>query len=226
MKVHRGADEVSDVGQGDTIERLLPSELVRFVSPRHRLAAIRDLMERKCLQYEMTSTEVLGRGPLVLCLDKSPSMKGNKDVWASAVALALLDMVHRQHRPFVLLGFNHEVIYRKVVKPGRPLPESALFIPCSGGTDIGKVLDLSLNAVETRKVMSRSDIVVITDGVSSTHTAEWIRQRAADKGVKILGVGIGVGPEALSPWCSEVHCISEADVEGIDDETATKLFGN
>lgn len=222
-RVRRGADEISDVIQGDDIARLLPTELARIASPRYRLAAIRDLMERKCLEYQMTSTEVIGRGPLVLCLDKSPSMEGDKDIWASAVALALLNMVHRQHRTFILLGFCDTVFYRKIVRPGRPLPEDALFVPLRGGTDIGKVLDLALHAVETRTVMKRADIVLITDGASDTRTAQWIKDRAKAKDVSILGVGIGVPAESLLPWCGDVHAIQ--DLNGIDDEGATKLFG-
>lgn len=224
VKVFHGADEISDVVQGDDLTRLLPSEIVRFASPRHRLAAIRDLMERKCLQYQMTSTEVLGRGPLILCLDKSTSMLGDKDTWASAVALALLDMVHRQHRTFIMLCFHDEIFYRKAVEPGRPFPESALLVPCGGnGTDIGKVLDLSLNAVESRSIMNKADIVIVTDGGSSTATAAWIRERAKARNVNILGIGIDVTKESLAPWCNEVHCVT--DMSGIDDGTSTALFG-
>ena len=222
-RVKRGADEISDVVQGDDLARLLPTEMAKIASPRYRLAAIRDLMERKLLEYEMTSLEVLGRGPLILCLDKSPSMEGDKDIWASAVALALLDMVHRQHRTFILLGFCDEVFYRKVVKPGRPLPEDALFVSLRGGTDISKVLDLALNACETRTIMKRADIVVVTDGGSDTSTAGWIRERAKAKGVQILGVGIGSAAGMLSPWCDDVCAIT--DLNGIDDSNATKLFG-
>jgi uncharacterized protein with von Willebrand factor type A (vWA) domain len=222
-RVKRGADEITDVVQGDDLARLLPTEMAKIASSRYRLAAIRDLMERKLLEYEMTSVEVLGRGPLILCLDKSPSMEGDPDIWASAVALALLDMVHRQHRTFILLGFCDEVFYRKVVKPGRPLPEDALFVPLRGGTNISKVLDLALNACETRTVMKRADIVIVTDGGSDTSTAGWIRERAKAKDVSILGVGIGTAAETLAPWCGEVLAIT--DLNGIDDEDATKLFG-
>jgi uncharacterized protein with von Willebrand factor type A (vWA) domain len=221
-RVKRGADEISDITQGDNIAQLLPSELVRLCSPRYRLSQIRDLMERKCLQYQMTSMEVLGRGPVVLCIDKSPSMEGDKDIWSSAIGLALLDMAHRQHRTFILLGFNHEVPQRVVVRVGRPLPEKELFVPCSGGTDVTNVLDLALNAVETRDVMKRADIIVITDGESDTSKAKWIRKRAKARDVRITGIGIGVKKRSLKPWCDEVHCVT--DLNGIDEEGAVALF--
>lgn len=220
--VRRGTDEIADVAQGSDVSRLLPFELVRLVSPKHRLLALRDLMEHRCLQYQMTSTETLGRGPLVLCQDKSSSMEGDKDVWSSAVSLALLDIAHRQRRDFILLGFNHDIPQRVVVRRGNPIPEKELLSPCSGGTDIFKVLDLALNAVETRKIMHRADIVLVTDGESSLQFAPWIRARAIKTGVGIVGVGIDVDESGLTPWCDEAHCIT--NVNEIDDRTSDLLF--
>lgn len=223
MRVKRGVDEITDIEQGDDISRLLPSELVRFATPRQRLAATRDLFERKCLQYQMTSTELLGRGPIVLCIDKSGSMEGDKDVWASAIGLALLDMAHRQRRAFILLGFNDRVVQTVVCRPGEPLPENALFYPTGGGTNIAAVLKKVLRAVETATASKRSDVILITDGESHAGEAAAIRERAKSLDVTILGVGFGVAKESLEPWCDETHCVTSLD--GIDDETATAIWG-
>lgn len=223
-RVKRGADEISDVVQGDDVSRLLPTELARFASPLRfrRLAAYRDLLEEKCLEYEMTSTEELGRGPLVLCVDKSPSMEGEKDIWATAVALALAEAVHREHRTFIFLGFSDTVHVRAVVKPGKPFPEKALFAPLRGGTNVEGALDLALTAVESKSVMARADVILVTDGESSTARAESIRERAGAKDVRIFGVGIGVPKENLEPWCNEVHVVT--NLQQMDDETATMFF--
>lgn len=224
-KVRRGADEIADIEQGDRIERLLPTELSRLASGRYKLAAMRDLIERKCLQYQMESVEVLGRGPLILCVDKSPSMEGDKDIWACAVGLALMDIAHRAHRDFILLGFNDEIPQRVVVRRGRPMPENALLFPCSGGTDVTKVLDLALQAVETRDIMKRADIIVVTDGESDTSRAKWIRKRAEAKDVSITGIGIGVKKRTLKPWCGNlVHSVEATSLDEVDDEAATVLF--
>ncbi len=99
QKVKHGADEISDVEQGADLGRLLPAELARFVHPKLRLAMLRDLTERRCLQYALTGSETLGKGPLVVCLDKSGSMDGPPDIWATAIALALLDVAQRERRP-------------------------------------------------------------------------------------------------------------------------------
>ena len=224
QKIKHGADEIADVEQGADLGRLLPAELARFVHPKLRLAMLRDLTERRCLQYQLTGTEVRGKGPIVVALDKSGSMDGPADVWATAVALALLDVAQRERRPFALLGFDEGVKNECLVKPTEQLPEAELFVTCGGGTDIAKVVSRGLDIIEQNPgALKKADVVIITDGGSATDRAASLRARAAALGVTILGFGIGVEPASLAPWCDEAHGIT--DLERIDDTTATKLFG-
>ena len=55
------------------------------------------------MQYLLSGNEPLGKGPLVVLLDKSGSMDGPRDIWATALSLALLDQAHRERRPFALV---------------------------------------------------------------------------------------------------------------------------
>jgi uncharacterized protein with von Willebrand factor type A (vWA) domain len=120
QKVKHGADEVTDITQGADIARLLPSELSKLGRRTLRLLFMRDLLERQCLQYQLTGAEVLGKGPLVVALDKSGSMDGPRDVWATALALALLEQAQRENRMFALLLFDAGVKYEAIVKPTEP----------------------------------------------------------------------------------------------------------
>jgi uncharacterized protein with von Willebrand factor type A (vWA) domain len=222
-KVRHGADEVTDVEMGSELSRLLPVELAGLLHPRRRLLLMRDLVEQRALQYHLEGTESLGKGPLVVCLDKSGSMSGASDIWATAVAIALLDVAHRQRRQFALLSFDARVKDEVIVKPGEPLPEDALFIGCAGGTDICKVLSRSLEIIRTNPgVMKKADIVLITDGGSEAHEAPFLRQLAAGLGVTLLGFGIGVAETDLAPWCDEVQAVTKLD--DVDENTADKLF--
>ena len=56
---------------GNDLGRLLPVELVKLRHPRLHGLAMRDLLERKAMQYALTGKERLGKGPLVLLLDRS-----------------------------------------------------------------------------------------------------------------------------------------------------------
>jgi uncharacterized protein with von Willebrand factor type A (vWA) domain len=223
QKVKHGADEINDIEQGADLGRLLPAELARFVHPTLRLSMLRDLSERRCLQYSLIGSETLGKGPLVVCLDKSGSMDGQPDIWATAVALALLDMAHREKRPFALLGFDEGIKHERLVKPGEQLPEPELFVTCGGGTDIANVISRGLDIIETNPgSLKKADIVLITDGGSATDRAPILRQRAIPLGVTILGFGIGVEPASLLPWCDEAHGVT--DLDRLDDKTAESLF--
>jgi hypothetical protein len=75
-KVKHGAEEICDVELGNDLGRLLPVELVKLRHPRLHALALRDLLERKAMQYALTGKEKMGKGPLVLLLDRSGSMDG------------------------------------------------------------------------------------------------------------------------------------------------------
>ena len=222
-KVKHGSDEITDVERGGDLGRLLPAELGKLVNPRLRLVALRDLSERQCMQYALTGTETLGKGPLVACLDKSGSMNGQPDEWATAVALALLEVAHRQRRPFALLCFDGNVKYESFVDVGGDLPEDGLFVSCDGGTSIDLVVARAVGIIaEHPGSLRKADIVIITDGGSDTANAQDLRERAHGLGITVLGFGIGVVPEMLAPWCDEVYAVS--DIDRLDDKTADKLF--
>ncbi len=222
-KVRHGADEVSDVELGSNLSRVLPSELVKLSHPLLRKAFLASLLEGKVMQYRLSGTDSRGRGSLVVAIDKSGSMDGPKDLWSTAVALALLDVAQRQRRPFALVAFDSEVKREDVVEVGGRLPEETLFTACSGGTNITGVLSRALSIIQTSTSgMKAADVVLITDGESETQDAPVIRQLAEQLRVTILGVGIGVSAESLKPWCDEAHAISRLDT--VDEVAAEALF--
>ncbi|MBZ0236378.1 MAG: VWA domain-containing protein [Deltaproteobacteria bacterium] len=221
-RVRRIPEEIGDVEQGSDLGRLLPSELVRLAHPRMRRAALRSLLEHDALQYGVKGRDPRGRGPLVVCVDKSGSMEGEADTWATAVALALLDQAQEERRRFVLLGFDTEVKYEAIVASGETLPVEYLFAGCAGGTSIDRVIERGLELIEREPGFGKADLVLITDGVSEPERAVELRQRASSRGVSIIGVGIGVDVSRLAPWCSPATSTSELST--LDPTTAATLF--
>lgn len=224
-RVRHGADEIVDIEQGADLGRLLPLELAQLVHPRTKLLTLRSLVESACLQYRLEGTETLGKGPLVVAIDKSGSMEGEKDVWATAVALALLDVAQHEKRPFALLCFDGAVKHESIVLPGAALPEAALFVPADGGTNIDNVVRRGLEIIEEQRpgALREADIVLITDGGSDPAGAPELRERAAKLGVTVLGIAIDVEPSRLEPWCDEV--ITAHDMNRVDERAADALFG-
>lgn len=222
-RVRHGADEVTDVELGNNVSRLVPSELAQLAHPQMRRAFMARLLEGRAMQYRLSGTDSLGRGPLVVCLDKSGSMDGQKDIWATAVSLALLEVATRQRRPFALLAFDGEVKHEARVEVGGQLPEDALFVNCSGGTSITGVLARSLTIInDSNGALKKADVVLITDGESEQQDAPLIRQLAAQLGVTIIGLGIGVEAEPLKAWCDEAHAIRRLDT--VEEAAAEAVF--
>ena len=226
QRVRHGADEVSDIEQGGDFARLLPVELAKLARPAMRLALLRDVSDKQAMQYRLSGHTPLGRGPLVVCVDKSGSMDGERDIWATAVALALLEVAHAERRPFALLPFDAGVRAVYSVNPGEQLPQEALFIQAHGGTDVSNVVRRGLELIEKEpEKLRKADLVLITDGESDTSDAAAFKAKAEALGVTMLGVGIGVSAGSLEPWCHDVHVISSR-LDTLDDSTAELLFAH
>jgi uncharacterized protein with von Willebrand factor type A (vWA) domain len=223
QKYRHGADEIADIEIGADLGRLLPAELVKLANRRLRPALMRNLVERSALQYQLVGNEPLGKGPLVVLLDKSGSMDGPRDVWATALALALLDQAHRERRTFALVCFDARAKFEVVVKPGEPLPEKALFVSCAGGTEIAVAVARGLELIGSNQgKLKKADLVLVTDGGSDTASAAALREAARKLGVTSLGLGVGVEREWLQPWCDDVHVVQDLNI--IDDASAEMLF--
>jgi uncharacterized protein with von Willebrand factor type A (vWA) domain len=212
QRVDGGAEEICDIERGADLGRLLPTELARLNLPRLKLALLRDLHERSAMQYALRGPEKMGKGPLVVCLDRSGSMDGPRDEWSAAAALALLEVAQRERRPFAVIAFDSGVTLRVVVTVGQALPEDALMLRCSGGTNIDAAIAAALDVIRMESpVLKRADIVIITDGYSEPAKAAELREQAKLLGVSILGLAIGVEAQQLRPWCDEVEPITSLD---------------
>jgi len=222
-RVKHGAEEITDVELGNDIGRLLPVELVKLRHPRLHALALRDLLERKSMQYALTGKEQLGKGPLVLLLDRSGSMEDEKDTWSTAMALALMGLAHAEHRTFAVVAFTDQILFEAVVKPGEQLNEEALNLQCNGGTDIDLAVERGLDQIERHPGrLQEADLVLITDGASPAERAAELKSRASKLGATVLGIGIGVERRHLEPWCDVIEAVT--DLNCVEDGVADALF--
>ena len=58
----------------------------------------RRFLDQELLQYSLRGVEEKGKGPMIVCLDGSSSMAGDKEIWSKAVTLTLLEIARRQRR--------------------------------------------------------------------------------------------------------------------------------
>lgn len=227
----RDSGEVFAIDRGAAIERLLPSELLSLRQPLLRRDFRRRLLEGELLRYALRGPDRRGRGPMVVCLDGSSSMAGDKEIWAKAVTLTLLDIAARQRRPFRSICFAGADTPLQVLDLNprqRFTPDLeqvfalAEYFP-GGGTDFQKPLDAARACLRADR-RRRGDIVFITDGECHV-TPEWLRGFQEEKtrlGFGVFSVLIDVGPSsvaAVSGFSDHVTSVTQ-----LTDDATREVF--
>ncbi|HJU11125.1 MAG TPA: VWA domain-containing protein [Candidatus Binataceae bacterium] len=222
----RGVAEAYDVERGSELGRLIPAELVALHHPGLRADFMRRLLEGEVLQYRLREDEQNGRGPMVVCIDVSSSMQGDKELWAKAVSLTLMDIARRQRRLFraVLFSSGPESMktldlnnQRRYQPELNKVLEMAEYFP-GGGTDFESPIDAAISLLEDKK-LKRGDIVIITDGECQV-APEWLaklRARKDELKFTIFAVLIDVGSSELSTlaqFSDRVSSVKKLTVEG------------
>lgn len=229
--LERPSDEVFDVELGRTLDRLLPPELLALRHPALRRDLLRRLAEGQLLSYRLRGTDERGRGPMIVCLDGSSSMAGEKEIWSKAVALTLLEIARRQRRLFRFVCFSSSDMPlftldlnprdHHLVREDRAL-DVAEYFP-GGGTDFETPLDAAVETLAAARYR-RGDVVLITDGECQVSPA-WLERFRRDKrrlGFALFSVLIDVGPSStatLAELSDRVTSVSQ-----LNDTAARDLF--
>ena len=202
----RANTEMYSVGLGAELSHLLPSELLSLRHPLLRRDFARRLIDGELLVYALRTREDKGRGPMIVCLDGSSSMAGDKEIWSKAVTLTLLDIASRQRRrfrsicfssaetPLQILDLNQRQRYAPNMREVFALAE---YFP-GGGTDFQAPLNAALECLR-HATHKRGDIVFITDGECRVDT-DWLSDFRREKeklGFSLFSVLIDVGSSSL-----------------------------
>jgi uncharacterized protein with von Willebrand factor type A (vWA) domain len=140
--------------------------------PALRAAFAAHYAEQRLFIYETRGEENTGQGAIIACIDCSGSMRGHREAWAKACALALLDQARAAHRDFAGILFSspgQQMTFRfparQPVAVGDVLDFAEYFY--GGGTDFQAPLDAAADLLEAgynTDGRMRGDIVLITDG--------------------------------------------------------------
>ena len=229
--LERGVAEAYDVELGAEIGRLIPAELLAMHHPVLKRDFHRRILEGSVLQYRLRDDEQRGKGPMVVCIDVSSSMEGEKEMWSKAVALTLMDIARRQRRLFRAVMFSSGDVSLKVLDLNRErryqpdlnkVVEMAEYFP-GGGTDFEAPIDAAIDLLGEKK-LKRGDIVIITDGESRV-SPEWLeklRERKDALDFSIFAVLVDVGSAEMSSLAQFADRITS--VKRISDEHARDIF--
>jgi uncharacterized protein with von Willebrand factor type A (vWA) domain len=159
--------EVYDIGLGNELSRLLPGELLSLRASPRRKDFLRRLLGRQLLTYQIEGREC--RGPMLVLVDVSHSMSGEKELASKALAIALSEVASRRGQPVIAILFGHRSapLWRLDFhgrRPQRHQIEDLAETFFGGGTDFEKPISAAIDLIAERGE-GGGQIVLISDGL-------------------------------------------------------------
>jgi uncharacterized protein with von Willebrand factor type A (vWA) domain len=219
-KTVHGLDDVVGVEPDGDLARLLPHELAKLVVPELELDTLRRLLERQTLCREYHASEPVGKGPIIITIDESGSMQGEKAHTAKALALVLAWIARQQNRWCALVAYSGDSGERLLALPTGRWNESALanwltaFIGRGSDLDV-PVRELPRMHAELRAPTGVTDVIMITDAICQVPAEVRERFNAWKKSaqVRVIALVIDNPSGDLVLVSDEVHPVRSLDAD-------------
>jgi len=221
-------EEISDIKQSNEISRALPSECALLAMEETELLFLKKFANRELLTYDLSGMETKGKGPLIVCIDVSGSMRGERDVWCKATALALVEIAHRENRNAIVIPFDREVqtafeFYKDNYSLSTVIEMATFF--SGGGTDFDPPLTKALEYLENESKLEKGDIIIVTDGEG--HLSDKVKMQVEEAKEKlrfsiftvVIGQEFGYIQHSLKPLSDQL-----IPVEKLDQNIAGEIF--
>ncbi|KFE69590.1 VWA domain-containing protein [Hyalangium minutum] len=222
--------ETRGLERSGDVQRMLPVEAALLGHPTLRLLWHARRSERTLLTYRVEGTDLERvqmeteageahqrprpaetRGPILVCLDTSGSMKGTPELVAKALVLEATRVGFNEKRPCYLYAFSgpgdvaeHEL---SLTEQGLARLMAFLTQSFSGGTDVTAPLSRAVARLDAEG-WGRADLLLVSDGEFEVpaETRDLLTRASARKGLRSHGVLIGSGPgAAMASICSPLH---------------------
>ena len=219
QKNHRPAVSRDGIRFSSDIRNVVPSEFALLAEKRAKLEFLRKFSDSELLCWKPAPDRSAShgkkddRGEVIICLDTSGSMHGRAETISKACALAVISACQKEKRRVLLVSFSVEFKYLELdfsSKDEKLLKKIGDFVSCSfyGGTDIGGVLEFSLENRPKTTTMSLhdADIVLISDfnaPAPAAKTMELLR-RAQKNGTRLFAFSVGNGKCPILAACDEI----------------------
>lgn len=213
----------SGVSIGNDIDRILPSELINLANPAAKNDFLKRFAEGQTLQYATKGKQTLGKGPIILCLDQSGSMR-KLDEQSKGFTLALMSIARHQKRDFALVTFANSANVKQY--PKGKISTSQMVELCEhfldGGTNFYHPLTQSLRLIKGSR-FKNADIVFVTDGEASLAN-DFLRnfnEAKKKEGFSVLSLLIGnhAKESTVSSFSDEIY-----HARDFNDDTAQNVF--
>jgi uncharacterized protein with von Willebrand factor type A (vWA) domain len=218
-KAAHGLDDVVGVVTDGDLGRLLPHELARLAVPEFEDDTLRRLVERQTMCREYAGVEPVAKGPIIISVDESGSMEGEKAHTAKALALALAWVARQQRRWVALAAYSGDSGERLLALPPGRWDEVALMDWLAAFIGKGSSIDVPVREMpryyeQLRAPVGATDVIFVTD--ARCHIPADVRDRftAWKQQVKarLITLVIASTPGDLTVISDEVHQVDSLDV--------------
>lgn len=230
-------EEIYEVENGNDIRRIVPSEFALLATPESTHEFYRRYVDQELLQYKLRGTEEVGKGPIIIAIDKSGSMNGDPFHWAMGVAESLRRFAAEQDRDYYAMFFGTNDDRNRFEFPkGKGAFDkvlSFLSVEANGGTEFTGVLEEALNRATNSfdgDARGKGDIVFVTDGMANLSDS-WIERFNQERGrigCRMYSVYIGGAYDMsyLNAPTKLLERISDAviPVKDLKPESASLIF--
>ena len=159
--------------------------------------------------------EARERGPFILCLDTSGSMRGAPEHIAKAVVIAALRAAHAERRGCVLMAFGgpDEVIERDLdlARGGLQALMDLMGQAFDGGTDVQTPIERAIERVHDAR-WRQADLLIVSDGEFGCvpHTLARLDDARERFGLRVQGVLVGDRETlGLLEVCDAIHWVRD-----------------
>lgn len=206
----------SGVTIGNDIENLLPVELCFYTHPLMKMDFLRRFVEGETMQFEQIAPENLQKGPIVLCLDQSDSMRSFENQ-SKGFTLALMSIAKKQRRDLCVILFSSSIQVFKYEKGKMSVSELTRLARAylGGGTNFTLALDQAVQVINESR-FKQADIVFITDGEDKVTDSflEVFNQKKREKAFNVLSLVIGTNRGMVEQFTDRVVEIKDFTSDG------------
>ncbi len=219
---------IAGVGIGNNLNRILNCEKVLLSDKDLENQFYKKYLNKTLLQYEVQGEDEI-KGPLIVCIDNSESMEGNKEYFAKAAAISMLQMAVLDRRPYRCVLFDNTV--NKVVDSKKNDYDLKKIIEIAqtfhgGGTEFEPPLEKVVETLYEHK-FKKADILFITDGEPVKFLSEEFKEKldVLKKKRKFIihGIIIGAANEKyMKEFCDYIIRFDDL----ADEKELINIFGN
>lgn len=226
-RVVGGQDEIVDITLGDDLRKVVNSELALLSDPETEDLFYAEYVASELPIYSMVGEEHAGRGPIISVADESGSMSGERNIWAKAMSLCLLNIARREKRDFAYVGFSSGGQVHSFEFPAKKPLEAQMVVDMAshfygGGTTYMLGVAEAVRIMDKAGEFRKADIVIVGDGTANFGDEDKrARDHLQEKGVRIHGIGIGGHFAYLSKMCfSGLVDITDFELQDPSEATA------